>query len=86
MSFITDYEKVESKQQETQEKQKMVNLDDPNVAKNVQSITLQDMKDYFNSMKEAITEDFRKEIEAHFNKDKETDEQNTQNNNKEENE
>lgn len=86
MSFITDYEKVESKQQETHEKQKMVNLDDPNVAKNVQSITLQDMKDYFNSMKEAITEDFRKEIEAHFNKDKETDEQNTQQKDKEENE
>lgn len=57
--FLRDYEKVTPK-----EEQKMVNVDNENVT----NISFQDMKDYFNSLKESMTAEFRKEMLEYINK------------------
>lgn len=53
--FITDFEKAFPKQEE----KKMVDLNDE---QNVPNMTFQDMKDYFEGLKEAMTSELRKEM------------------------
>lgn len=62
INFIRDFEKVNPKTEEP------INIDDD---KNIPNMTLQDMKDYFNGLKESITSEMRKEMLEYINKGKE---------------
>lgn len=59
INFIRDFEKVNPK---TEDKQ--INIDDD---KNIPSMTFQDMKDYFDGLKESITSEMRKEMLEYIN-------------------
>lgn len=61
-SFLRDFEKVNPKPEE----KKMVDLDNE---KNIPNMTFQDMKDYFDGLKESITSEMRKEMLEYINKD-----------------
>ena len=61
ISFLRDYEKVNPKQEEP----KMKNLDEE---KNIPNMTFQDMKDYFDGLKESLTSEMRKEMLEYINK------------------
>ena len=71
--FINDYEKSFPKEEE----KKMVNLDEQDIP----TMTFQDMKDYFNGLKESITAEMRKEILEYMRKENGVDDTDTQNNN-----
>lgn len=60
-SFLRDFEKVNPKQEEP----KMKNLDEE---KNIPNMTFQDMKDYFDGLKESLTSEMRKEMLEYINK------------------
>lgn len=68
-SFLRDYEKVNPKQEEP----KMKNLDEE---KNIPNMTFQDMKDYFDGLKESLTSEMRKEMLEYINKKEVKDETN----------
>lgn len=72
MSFLRDFEKVNPKQEE-----KQINLDEE---KNIPNITFQDMKDYFDGLKESISAEMRKEMLDYINNSKVTDNVNNGNN------
>lgn len=63
-NFLRDYEKVTPNEQP----EKMVDVDKENVT----SISFQDMKDYFNSLKESMSAEFRKEMLEYINKQNQT--------------
>lgn len=66
-SFLRDFEKINPKPEE----KKVVDLDNE---KNIPNMTFQDMKDYFDGLKESITSEMRKEMLEYINKDtKDTD-------------
>ena len=69
--FINDYEKSFPQEEE----KKMVNLDEQNIP----TMTFQDMKDYFNGLKESITAEMRKEMLEYMHKENGVDDTNTQN-------
>lgn len=58
MSFIKDFESITPQE-------KMVNLDEQ---KSIPNMTFQDMKDYFDGLKESITSEMRKEMLEYINK------------------
>ena len=58
MSFIKDFESITPQE-------KMVNLDEQ---KNIPNMTFQDMKDYFDGLKESITSEMRKEMLEYMKK------------------
>lgn len=62
-NFLRDYEKVTPNEQP-----KTVDVDKENVT----SISFQDMKDYFNSLKESMSAEFRKEMLEYINKQNQT--------------
>ena len=68
-SFLRDFEKVNPKQEEP----KMKNLDEE---KNIPNMTFQDMKDYFDGLKESLTSEMRKEMLEYINKKEVKDETN----------
>ena len=69
ISFLRDFEKVNPKQEEP----KMKNLDEE---KNIPNMTFQDMKDYFDGLKESLTSEMRKEMLEYINKKEVKDETN----------
>ena len=69
--FINDYEKSFPQEED----KKMVNLDEQNIP----TMTFQDMKDYFNGLKESITAEMRKEMLEYMHKENGVDDTNTQN-------
>lgn len=69
ISFLRDYEKVNPKPEEP----KMKNLDEE---KNIPNMTFQDMKDYFDGLKESLTSEMRKEMLEYINKQEVKDETN----------
>lgn len=75
-SFLRDFEKVNPKQEEP----KMKNLDEE---KNIPNMTFQDMKDYFDGLKESITSEMRKEMLEYINKEDTQDKTDIENDNNE---
>lgn len=77
-SFLRDFEKINPQPEE----HKMKNLDEE---KNIPNMTFQDMKDYFDGLKESITSEMRKEMLEYINKDTKDKQDNTdiENNNEE---
>lgn len=73
-SFLRDFEKVNPKPEE----KKMVDLDNE---KNIPNMTFQDMKDYFDGLKESITSEMRKEMLEYINKEDTKDTTDMENNN-----
>lgn len=69
-SFLRDFEKVNPQPEEP----KMKNLDDEE--KNIPNMTFQDMKDYFDGLKESLTSEMRKEMLEYINKKEVKDETN----------
>lgn len=57
--FIDALKKTEPKMFEEQKEDKMVNLDEQ---PQPTGVTLQDMKDYFDALKQSLTADMKKEI------------------------